>query len=87
MSRIAIATLGTLQPRRTGECHTNRTVRNCDRTILRKQYCATRVVKELSILFANPNYAAKAMEIGLIVQAEDGVGVACDAIQKQLEII
>jgi rhamnosyltransferase subunit B len=54
------------------------------RTILRNQYSASRVVKELSELVGNPSYAAKAAEIGCIVQAEDGVGVACDAIEKQL---
>ncbi|MGB3641589.1 MAG: hypothetical protein WBA39_29015 [Rivularia sp. (in: cyanobacteria)] len=42
-------------------------------------------MKELRILLENPKYAAKATEIGRIVQAEDGVGVACDAIEKQLE--
>jgi rhamnosyltransferase subunit B len=55
------------------------------RTILRKQYSAARVAKELSQLVGNPNYAAKAAEIGRIVQAENGAGAACDAIEKQLE--
>lgn len=32
----------------------------------------------------NPNYATKAAEIRRNVQAENGVGVACDAIEKQL---
>ncbi len=41
-------------------------------------------MKELRILLENPNYAAKAMEIGRIIQAEDGVAVACDAIEKEL---
>jgi rhamnosyltransferase subunit B len=54
------------------------------RTLPRKQYSASRVVKELSELFQNPSYAAKSAEIGQIIQAEDGVGVACDAIEKQL---
>jgi len=55
------------------------------RTILREQYSASRVAKELSELVGNPSYAAKAAEIGRMVQAENGVGVACDAIEKQLE--
>lgn len=55
------------------------------RTISRKQYSASRVAKELSELLENPSYAVKAAEIGQIVQAEDGVGVACDAIEKQLQ--
>jgi rhamnosyltransferase subunit B len=54
------------------------------RTILRKQYSASRVAKELSELIGNPRYAAKAEEIGCIVRGEDGVAVACDAIEKQL---
>lgn len=36
-------------------------------------------------LLENPNYATKAAEIGRIIQAENGVGVACDAIEKQLQ--
>jgi rhamnosyltransferase subunit B len=55
------------------------------RTILREQYLASQVVKELSELIGNPAYATKAEEIGRIVQAEKGVSVACDAIEKQLE--
>jgi len=55
------------------------------RTIPRKQYLATRVAKELRELLENPNYAAKATEIGRIIQPENGVSVACDAIEKQLQ--
>jgi UDP:flavonoid glycosyltransferase YjiC (YdhE family) len=54
------------------------------RIILRQNYTAKRIVKELSELLDNPKYAAKASEIGRIVQAEDGVRVACDAIEQQL---
>ena len=57
------------------------------RTIPRQQYSAKKVVKELNALLENPHYAARAMEISLIVQAENGVAVACDAIEKQIEII
>jgi rhamnosyltransferase subunit B len=38
-------------------------------------------------LVANPSYAAKAVEIGRIIQAENGVMIACDAIEKQLKAI
>ena len=31
-------------------------------------------------------FAAKAMEIGRIIQAEDGVGDACDAIEQQFAV-
>ena len=55
------------------------------RTINRKHYTASRVAKEVSELLENPSYAAKATEIGRLIQAEDGVRVACDAIEKQLE--
>jgi rhamnosyltransferase subunit B len=54
------------------------------RTISRKHYSASRVAKELSELLENPSYKTKASEIGRTIQAEDGVGVACDAIEKQL---
>jgi len=57
------------------------------RTIPRKQYSAKTVAEDLRILLENPNYSAKAMEIGRIIQAEDGVGVACDAIEKQLVMV
>jgi rhamnosyltransferase subunit B len=55
------------------------------RTIGREQYSASQVAKELGELIGNPGYATKAAEIGRIVQAEKGVSVACDAIEKQLE--
>jgi rhamnosyltransferase subunit B len=55
------------------------------RTILREQYSASRVAKELNELVENPSYAAASAEIGRIVQAENGVGMACDAIEKQLK--
>lgn len=54
------------------------------RTILRQSYTAHRAVRELSEL-DNPRYTAKAAEVGRIVQAEDGVQVACDEIEKQLK--
>jgi len=57
------------------------------RTIPRKQYSAVRVAKKLRELLENPNYAAKAAEIRRIIQAENGAGVACDAIEKQLQVV
>ena len=54
------------------------------RTIPRDRYSTARVSKELSALLANPSYAAKATEIGRIVRAENGVRMACDAIEQQL---
>ena len=54
------------------------------RTIRRKQYTAERTVEELKELFANPSYMKKAAELGRRVQSENGVRVACDAIDAQL---
>ncbi|NER79536.1 MAG: glycosyltransferase family 1 protein [Leptolyngbya sp. SIO1D8] len=55
------------------------------RTIERKQYSAAKAAKELNKLIETPSYATKAAKIGRIVQAENGVDVACDAIEKQLK--
>jgi len=54
------------------------------RTISRKQYSASRVAKELGELLENPNYRSKAAEIGGMIRSENGVAVACDAIEKLL---
>ncbi|MEM8830909.1 MAG: glycosyltransferase [Cyanobacteria bacterium P01_G01_bin.19] len=53
-------------------------------TISRQQYLAERVAKKLDKLMKNSNYAAKAAKIRHLIQQEDGVGVACDAIEQQL---
>jgi len=53
-------------------------------TIMRKQYRADRVALELKRLFDNPTYREKAADLGQRVQAENGVLVACDAIDEQL---
>jgi rhamnosyltransferase subunit B len=55
------------------------------RTISRQQYTRLRVAKELQILLENPKYTIKALEIGNIIQLEDGTKVACDAIEQQLK--
>lgn len=55
------------------------------RTISRKQYSAEQVVEQLSELLRSPDYAAKAIEIGGIIQADDGASLACNAIEKQLQ--
>lgn len=55
------------------------------RTIDRKDYTAARVAKELQALLENPNYATKAAEIGRIIQMENGVSIACNAIEHQLK--
>ena len=55
------------------------------RTIPRKNYSASRVVKELHELLDNPRYTTNAAGIGRIVQAENGVWGACNEIEKQLK--
>ncbi|PSF33339.1 glycosyl transferase [Aphanothece hegewaldii CCALA 016] len=57
------------------------------RTITRKQYQAARVAQQLRQLLDNSSYSAKAAEIGQIIQAENGVSLACDAIEKQLQSV
>lgn len=48
---------------------------------------AKTIALELNALLENSSYATKAIEIGRIIKAEDGVAVAYDAIEKQLEMI
>jgi rhamnosyltransferase subunit B len=57
------------------------------RTVARKQYSAERVAKQLGELLENPSYTARASEVKAILQTEDGVNVACDAIEKRLKAI
>lgn len=57
------------------------------RTVPRKQYFAKRVALELNALLENHRYASKAIEIGNIIRAEDGVSVACNEIEKQLALV
>lgn len=56
------------------------------RTIARRHYTAPRVVRELSELLNNPSYSDRAAEVGQIVQRENGVRIACDAIEDQLDV-
>jgi UDP:flavonoid glycosyltransferase YjiC (YdhE family) len=55
------------------------------RTIDRDRYIASRAAKELNRLLREPGYQAKAAEVGAKVRAENGVKVACDAIEAQLK--
>jgi rhamnosyltransferase subunit B len=57
------------------------------RTIDRSQYTAVRVARELQALLENHKYATKAAEFGRIIQMENGVNIACDAIEHQLKKI
>jgi len=53
-------------------------------TLMRKQYTAERVAVELRQLLENLSYRERAADLGRLVQAEKGVCVACDAIERQL---
>ncbi|XGV95070.1 MAG: glycosyltransferase [Leptolyngbya sp. BL-A-14] len=57
------------------------------RTLSRQHYTAARVANALRTLLETPCYAAQAHAIGRVIQAEDGVSVACDAIEQQLQAI
>jgi MGT family glycosyltransferase len=54
------------------------------RMIERQYTTANRMATELKSLLFDPSYAAKAAEVGRLVQAEDGVKAACDAIEAYL---
>jgi rhamnosyltransferase subunit B len=54
------------------------------RTVRRHQYDAGRAVRELRPLLADARYAEKARFVGEQVQAEDGVGKACDELERVL---
>ncbi|MCU0536295.1 MAG: glycosyltransferase [Hydrococcus sp. Prado102] len=54
------------------------------RTVSRQNYTAKNAVKELNELLNNSSYSTKAVEISRIIQTEDGVDMACRAIEKQL---
>ena len=52
------------------------------RLIMRKRYTAERAAVELNQLLNNSNYRKRAEEVARQVQNEDGVRVACDAIER-----
>lgn len=54
------------------------------RIISRKRYRAQKVATELECLLGDPSYARRTAEVGSKIQAEDGVGAACDAIESFL---
>jgi UDP:flavonoid glycosyltransferase YjiC (YdhE family) len=54
------------------------------RTIARKRYGVDTATRELERLLGDPSFAQRADEIGRRVRAEDGVGQACDRIERLL---
>lgn len=54
------------------------------RTIYRYRYSARLAATELKTLLSNAAYSSRAEQVGKIVRTENGVAVACDAIEMQL---
>jgi UDP:flavonoid glycosyltransferase YjiC (YdhE family) len=54
------------------------------RTVRRDLYSADAIAGELRALLDTPSYAARADEVGRVVQAEDGIAAACDAVEATL---
>jgi UDP:flavonoid glycosyltransferase YjiC (YdhE family) len=54
------------------------------RTIPRRRYTSARVADELRHLLDDPTFSRRAQEIGAQVRQEDGVRVACDALEGLL---
>lgn len=50
--------------------------------IARERYTAKRVAAALERLLGTPSFARQASDIGCRVQSEDGIAVACDAIEQ-----
>lgn len=56
----------------------------CARMIARPRYNAETATRELAALLERPDYAAKAAEVGRVVQNENGARAAADAIEEVL---
>ena len=54
------------------------------RTISRRRYVTNRVAAELRQLLETPVYSQRAAQLGERLRQEDGVGAACDALEKLL---
>jgi UDP:flavonoid glycosyltransferase YjiC (YdhE family) len=54
-------------------------------TISRNRYKANTVARQLNRLFTNPAYTKNAERIARRIQSEDGIGAACDAIERLLD--
>jgi UDP:flavonoid glycosyltransferase YjiC (YdhE family) len=55
------------------------------RTMPRHRYTPARAAAELRHLLDNPVYGQRASEVGRQIQQEDGVGSACDALERLLQ--
>jgi UDP:flavonoid glycosyltransferase YjiC (YdhE family) len=54
------------------------------RTIYRRRYTAARAATELGLLLDDPEYARRATQVQELVEQEDGVKTACDALEGLL---
>lgn len=55
------------------------------RTIKRSEYTAEQAAAELNQLLSEPSYVRRSIEVGRQIQLENGVQVACDAIEAHLK--
>jgi rhamnosyltransferase subunit B len=58
----------------------------CGRALPRPRYNAETATRELRLLLDNSSYAERAVEVGKIVQEEDGARVAVDEIERVLKL-
>lgn len=56
------------------------------RTIKRSEYTAEQAAAELNQLLSEPSYTKRSAEVGRQIQLENGVQVACDAIEAHLKL-
>jgi UDP:flavonoid glycosyltransferase YjiC (YdhE family) len=56
------------------------------RTIPRREYTVERVTRELRQVLDEAGYGQRAREVGRQVREEDGVGAACDALERLLRV-
>ena len=54
-------------------------------SITRKRYNRDRAMTTLELLITDSNFAKRVEELGRQIRAEDGVGMACDAVEEQIE--
>ena len=54
------------------------------KSIPMRKYTVQRAAARLNALMSDKRFAARATEIGALIQAEDGAGIACDAVEEVL---
>ena len=56
------------------------------RTVSRHRYTAARAVRQLDPLLHNAQYAVRCQETAEQVRAENGLGIACDALEASMRL-